>query len=296
MNRILITGAGSFIGTNYIRYSVNQSVDQVSLLDYQPEDIDFSKYDVVLHLAAIVHQTSKISEDIYFGINRNLAVRVAEQAKKKGIKQFIFLSTSKVYGDYNNRKEPWDEKSQCTPNDSYGKSKFEAEQLLQQLNNEDFTISIVRTPIVYGFGVKANMLSIIKLVDRFSILPFKNVRNQRSFTFVKNLVDYIDRIVERRASGVFIAKDKESISTSELVISISKCLNKKVRLFTLPSLLLRVGLFLFPKIFDRLYGSAILNNELTLHKLDFKPRFTFEEGISDMIKKYQQEKHHNLEP
>ena len=173
MNRILITGAESFIGTNFRKYSNYQNIREISLYENKPEEIDFSDVDVILHLAAIVHQSKKIKEEDYFLINRDLCRSVAEQAKKAGVKQFVFLSTVKVYGKFIPGSDPWNEDSVCHPEDSYGKSKYEAELALRNLDDSDFTVSIVRTPLVYGYGVKGNMLKLIRLVQTLRTLPFK---------------------------------------------------------------------------------------------------------------------------
>jgi UDP-glucose 4-epimerase len=124
MNRILITGTKSFIGTSFCKYSENQNLREVSLADKYLEEVDFASIDVVLHLAAIVHQSKKIGEQEYFHVNRDLPVRVAEQAKRSGVKQFIFLSTVKVYGKFISGSDPWKEDSYCLPYDGYGKSKY----------------------------------------------------------------------------------------------------------------------------------------------------------------------------
>ena len=166
MNKILITGTNSFVGTNFMKYSKYREIDEVSLFDKNPEDIDFKGYDVIIHLVAIVHQTIKIPEDQYFKVNRDLCIEVAKHAKKAGVKQFVFLSTVKVYGKFIKGYSYWNEKSPCFPDDAYGKSKYAAEIALKELNDKDFTVSIVRTPLVYGEGVKANMLSILKLVKK----------------------------------------------------------------------------------------------------------------------------------
>ena len=209
-----------------------------------------------------------------------------KNAKKAGVKQFIFLSSVKVYGAFNPSSGPWNEDSICNPDDSYGKSKYEAEIALRKLEDANFTVSIVRTPLVYGVGVKANMLSILRLVDRFPILPLAKVSNKRSFTSAENLVAFLDRIIEKRASGVFIAMDENPLSTTELVNSISKYLNKKVFLFQMPDLFVEVGKKLVPKVFDRLYGSFEMDNSKTLKTLDFKPPYSTEEGIKKMVEAY----------
>src|ERR1035437_7006184 len=117
MTKILVTGANSFVGSNFRRFSLFEDIEEISLYENKPEDIDFSKYDVILHLAAIVHQSKKISEGEYFQVNRDLCLRTAESAKKAGIKQFVFLSTLKVNGDLVNDSELRNENSACFPDD-----------------------------------------------------------------------------------------------------------------------------------------------------------------------------------
>jgi UDP-glucose 4-epimerase len=235
---------------------------------------------------AIVHQKKTIPESQYFIINRDLCLKVAELAKKAGVKQFIFLSTVKVYGKFISGSEPWNEQSLCLPEDNYGKSKYEAELALKKLEGDGFTVSIIRTPLVYGEYVRANMLSIMKLVKRTRILPFKNVNNRRNFTGAENLVSFIDRIIERRASGIFIAMDEKAISTSELVKMISENLGKKIILFKIPDFIVKVGMSVLPSIFDRLYGSFEMDNSRTLKELNFKPPVAIDEGIKKMVKSF----------
>jgi nucleoside-diphosphate-sugar epimerase len=279
MTKILITGTNSFVGTNFIKYSKFKEIDEVSLLDKNPEDIKYEGYDVIIHLVAIVHQTIKIPEEQYFKVNRDLCVEVAKHAKRAGVKQFVFLSTVKVYGKFIKGFSYWNEKSLCFPDDSYGKSKYAAELALKELNDKDFTVSIVRTPLVYGEGVKANMLSILKLVKKSWLLPFKDIQNRRSFTSAENLIAFIDRIIEKRVSGIYIAMDKDAISTTDLVLMISETLGKKVILFKMPDFMVKAGVFLLPKFFDRLYGSFEMDNNETLKILDFEPPLSTREGI-----------------
>jgi nucleoside-diphosphate-sugar epimerase len=287
--KILITGENSFVGRNFLQYSVFKNVEEISLMKQVPENIDFEKYDVVIHLVAIVHQKKTIPESQYFIINRDLCLKVAELAKLAGVKQFIFLSTVKVYGKFISGSEPWNEKSLCIPEDAYGKSKYEAELALNKLEDSNFTVSIIRTPLVYGEYVRANMLSIMKLVSHTHILPFKDVNNRRNFTGAENLVSFIDRIIEKRASGIFIAMDENAISTSELVRMISENLEKRVVLFKIPDFVIRIGMSILPGIFDRLYGSFEMDNSRTLKILDFKPPVPTGEGIKKMVQSFRED-------
>jgi UDP-glucose 4-epimerase len=286
MNNILITGAGSFIGSNFLKYSKNRQVREVSLIDNHPDQIDFKNIDVVLHLAAIVHQSKKISEKEYFKVNRDLCLSVADRAKRNGVKQFVFLSSVKVYGDSESSDVPKNETSECSPDDSYGRSKYEAERDLMKMNDPDFMVSIVRTPLVYGERVKANMINLIKLVDRVPVLPFGKIKNRRSFTYVENLVGFIDRIIEKRASGIFIAMDGSSLSTTELVESISGHLGKKTYHFKMPWILLKISSALIPGKLDKLYGSYEFENSSTRNILEFEPPFSTDEGLRRTVVHY----------
>jgi UDP-glucose 4-epimerase len=290
MVKILITGSNSYVGKNFIRNSIYSDCDEVSLLNNNPKNIDFEKYDTVLHIAAIVHQSKTIPEEEYFRVNRDLCIEVAKFAKESGVHQFVFLSTVKVYGEFNPDSGPWTETSECHPDDPYGRSKYEAEIELRKMEDDGFAVSVIRTPLVYGQEVKANMLSIMRLVDKMCILPFKNVNNKRSFTYAKNLIGFIDRIIEKRASGVFIAMDSDPLSTTQLVQFIARYLNKKVILISIPKPLISLGKRLVPKIFDRLYGSFEMENSVTLQSLDFTPQYSSEEGIREMCLAYMQKK------
>jgi nucleoside-diphosphate-sugar epimerase len=290
MTKVLITGADSFVGKNFRKFSQYTDIEEVSLFDNKPENIEFSKYDVVLHLAAIVHQSKKIAESEYFSVNRDLCLRVAEQAKKRGIRQFVFLSTLKVYGEFVNGSKLRNEDSECFPDDAYGKSKYSAEIGLKKLEDKHFIVSIIRTPLVYGEGVKANMINLVKLVELFPILPFGKIENRRNFTYIENLVGYIDRIIEKHASGIFITMDDKALSTTELIDYISRSLGKKVHLFKLPHMFLRLGNFFVSYKLDRLFGSLVFDNSKTRQELDYNPPVSTEEGITRMVSYYLENK------
>jgi nucleoside-diphosphate-sugar epimerase len=286
MTRVLITGAHSFIGTNFRKISVNQNIKEISLRENPPEESDFNNIDVVLHLAAIVHQSKKIDTAKYFHVNRDLSVRVAELAKSAGVRQFIFISSVKVYGKYIPGSDPWNEDSACDPYDDYGISKYEAEIALKKMEDAGFIVSIIRTPIVYGPGVSSNILKLVKLIEKFPLLPFARVNNNRHFTYVDNLVGFIDKIIEVRASGTFIAMDEFKLSTTYLVMYLSGLLNRKIILFAIPDLLLKACVALMPDVFDRLYRSFYLDNTKTKRVLKYTPAFTTEEGLAMMISFY----------
>ncbi len=290
MSKILIIGTNSFVGTNFERYSKFNDIETVSLIENKPEEISFNKYDVVLHLAAIVHQEKSIPESEYYRVNRDLCIKVAKRAKRSGVKQFVFMSTVKVYGD--NNLSVKNEKSACFPTDAYGKSKYEAELGLKDLEDANFKIAIVRTPLVYGEGVKANMLKIIKLVKKFSVLPLGNINNRRSMTYIENLAAYLDCIIEQSVSGIFIAQDERPISTTKLVEYIAKGFGKHVTLVKIPGLFMKVGFKILPKIFSRLFGSLEFDNNFTKEYLGHIPGYSTKQGIQKMIETYVKNTYH----
>lgn len=289
--RILLVGKNSFIGKNYFNYSVYCDINEVDSVGLVPENLDFSHYDVVIHLAAIVHQSKKINLSQYLEVNAELPVRVARKAKNDGVPHFIFLSTTKVYGDKIPPQGYWDEDSECNPTDSYGISKLKAEKALLELADQTFTVSILRTPMVYGSGVKANMLALMKWVLKFPILPFKGVSARRSITFVGNLAGFIDRIIEKKAQGVFIAQDSAPVTAEEIVKNIAKSANQRIRVVSPGSFLLYFLKKLLPGYYHRLYAPAVVSNNKTLLLLDFEPPYSTADGIETMVKNFIENAH-----
>ena len=290
MSKILITGTNSFVGIDFKEFSRYKDIDCVSLIENSPKEIVYHGYDVVLHLTAIVHQDKSIPDTEYFRVNRDLALEVAKNAKRDGISQFVFMSTIKVYGDDGSSKEVQNENSPCKPQEAYGKSKYEAELGLQELEDEHFKVAIVRTPLIYGEGVKANMFKFIKLVEKFPFLPFGKLENKRSITYVGNLAGYLDKIIELEVSGIFIAQDEKAISTTDLVSYIAHGLSRNVKLINLPKFMLRLFYQIAPNTSARLFDSLEFNNTFTKEKLNYIPSYKTKEGIERMVNYYKNNK------
>lgn len=283
--KVLVTGSSGFVGQNFIKLANEFDIVEVDLLKQNTKDIDFSEIDSVLHLAAYVHQMNGGEDEQYYKINRDLAYQVARKAKNCGVKQFILMSTVKVYGEYTIQDESWNEKSNCNPTDSYGKSKLEAESLIYNLQDSEFKIAIIRSPLVYGGGVKANMLNLIKLVDKFPVIPFGGINNKRSFVYVGNLVTLIKVIIDQQSFGVFISADDRPLSTTELVGFIAKSLGKK-RILIKAMFLFKLIDCLKPGIIKRLFGSLELDNQKTNDTLEFVAPYSIVQGIDEMINWY----------
>ena len=229
---LMITGASGFIGSNFIeRYKEKYNIISVDLLKVKPEQLNFENVDCVLHLAALVHQMNGAPREKYFEINTKLTKRMAEESKKQGVKHFVFYSTVKVYGydgDLYNHNIILNENSPCNPkNDPYGESKWEAEKILKNLEDENFKVGIIRPPMVYGKGVKGNMKSLIKLIEKFLILPFNYNKYKRSLVNIENLMYLTSLVIDKEAQGVFLPLDEKNLSLKEIVEGIEKAYELK---------------------------------------------------------------------
>lgn len=281
MKNILITGANGFVGKYFIsKYISKYNIKEFSFLNNSFNDLDLNSISIIVHLSALVHQMGGATKEEYEKINVEQTIVLAKKAKLSGVNHFVFMSTIKVYGE--ETSFIYKENSVCQPEDEYGRSKYKAEIELLELEDDTFKVSIIRTPIVYGAGVKANIKSLISLVSKVSILPFQNTNNKRSMVFIGNLCYLIDTIITKEKSGIFLACDDETVSTSKFIELIGKSLNKRTLLVKVPffeSLLKLIK----PNFYKRLYGSLEVDNALTKEVLGFKNPYTIEEGIDFMI-------------
>lgn len=282
MKKLLLTGSNGFVGGYfYEAYNKKYEIETFSFRTNDFNQLSLDKIEIVVHLSALVHQMGGASREEYYRINLSNTLSLAKKAKQSGVKQFIFMSTVKVYGEES--EEPYREDTPCHPKDDYGKSKLEAEEVLLAMEDELFTVSIVRTPIVYGIGVKANILSLVDLIQKVSILPLGSIENRRSMVYIGNLCAIIHQIISAKKSGVFLAADDKALSTSKFIELIAEALEKKIVLFSLP-LLETVVRKIRPEIYKRLYLSLEVDNLLTKKILKFSNPYTTEEGIKQMIK------------
>lgn len=278
---VLLTGSNGFIGSYFQKqYSNIHTIQTFSFLKDSFEDLSVSNVDVVIHLSALVHQMGGASEQAYEDINVTQTLALAMKAKESGISQFIFMSTVKVYGEES--KEVYKESSVCHPLDAYGKSKLRAERELQKLENETFKVSIIRTPIVYGYGVKANIRNLMLLIDKVSFLPFGGIQNKRSMTYVGNLCALIDCIIHKHQRGVFLASDDVALSTTQMIEYIAKAKHESCYLFKVPFFPLFLK-WLKLSFYKRLFESLEVDNRETKRLLAFENPYTVEEGIDYMV-------------
>lgn len=252
MKKILITGANSYIGTNfenYIKQYEDYQIDTIDMIDGTWRNYDFSGYDVVFHVAGIAHRReTRQNAPLYYEVNRDLAIEVAQKAKNSEIPHFIFLSSMSVYGlttGVITKKTP-----PC-PKSNYGKSKLEAEMKLREMANSEFNVAIVRPPMVYGEGCKGNYQLLKKAALKLPIFP--DIENKRSMIKIENLVVFIKQIIDCNLTGLFYPQDDEYICTSEMVAKIARENGRKIRLTKLFNpIIKRVHIGVFEKIFGDL--------------------------------------------
>ena len=228
---ILIFGKGSYIGTKFQEYLKDYNEYKIDVLDSMDENwkkTDFSKYDVIYHVAGIAHVSSDPKmEKIYYKVNRDLPIEVAKKAKNENVKQFIFMSSMIIYGVDGKigKKKIIDENTEKLPIDFYGKSKLEADESIQKLETEKFKTVIIRTPMVYGPGCKGNFPKLKKIAKISPIFP--NIDNERSMIYIDNLCEFLKQVIDKENTGIFYPQNKEYVSTKCIIKTMAKSMNKK---------------------------------------------------------------------
>ncbi|MDP2636885.1 MULTISPECIES: SDR family oxidoreductase [unclassified Pseudoalteromonas] len=302
MKRLLITGYSGFVGNNLVEQLKGNY--QLNLLGRKPSnfgnvfthDLDSSSLysdslvnvDVVVHCAARVHIMDDTASDPlneFRAVNTLGTLNLAKQAAQAGVKRFIFLSSIKVNGESTSGKIPFTASDKSAPEDPYGISKAEAEQQLLMLGTETgMEIVIIRPPLVYGEGVKANFASLMRFVGKGLPLPFRSIKsNKRSLVSVYNLVDLIQLCIEhpKAAGQVFLASDDHDLSTAEMVALMAKVQNKSNFALPVPVWCFKLAGKLLNKsdVIDRLTGSLQLDITHTKNTLDWQPPYSAEHGF-----------------
>jgi len=284
LKRILITGANSYIGTNVEKWLLKDNDKyEIETLDMQdPNWInhDFSKYDIVYHVAGIAHVSSKKKlAPLYFKVNRDLAIDTALKAKDEGVKQFIFMSSIIIYGK-DNRVGVFKHvhKEKYAPINAYGQSKLEADLKIQELNDKNFKTVIIRTPVVYGPGAKGNFPKLQKLALKLPIIS--NIKNQRSMIYIDNLSNFIKCRIDNLDDGVFYPQNGEYMSTYEIMKVTREANGKKVRSTRIFNWLIKLLSFVIPTI-NKVYGNKTY--EIGINDIN-ESKVTNKEGI---VKSYE---------
>ena len=286
MLKVLVTGIQGFIGSRFLEYNHDRyDLMPVSMRTVNLDALELHGVHAIVHFAGKAHEMNAIDDRIYFDINYNLTKQLADRAKAHGVPQFIFISTVKVYGEES--EEVLTESSDCAPEDAYGKSKLQAEIYLRSIQSNTFQVAIVRPPLVYGPNVKGNMIRFLKLAEKNIPLPFGNMHNKRSMVFIDNLVELINRIIDLRASGIFVAGDREPLSTEHLIRQMRTSMGKKHRLIDIPIVVRGILKKIRPSLHKRLFQSFVISNEATNTALNFSPPYSSDHGIEQMVRWYE---------
>ena len=250
--------------------------------------VALANVDKVVHLAARVHVMSDKSTDPlaeFRQVNVDGTAALARQAAVAGVRRFVFLSSVKVNGEFTEVGESFSADDIPASEDPYGVSKYAAEQLLRQIAAETgMEVVIIRPPLVYGPGVKANFESMMRWLARGVPLPLAAVtNNRRSLVALDNLVDLIVSCLHHPAAAnqTFLVSDGEDISTAELLKRMGAAMGKPARLFYVPPALLKLGATLLnkPGIYQRLCGSLQLDITKTRQLLGWAPPVSVDEGL-----------------
>jgi nucleoside-diphosphate-sugar epimerase len=247
-----------------------------------------SGVEVIVHLAARVHIMKETDEDSlmeFRQVNTHATERLARMAAQTGVRRLVFLSTIKVNGE-NTGNQAFTEADTPDPQDAYAISKWEAEQALKRVADETkLEIVILRSPMVYGPGVKGNFLRLLQAVQRGMPLPLASIHNRRSLVFLGNLVEaIITCMTHPQAKGMtYLVSDDEHISTAELISRIARALDRPARLWPFPAELLRFAAMLAGKSAeaDRLLSSLQLDSSKIRDELGWKPRISLDQGLAE---------------
>lgn len=306
--KILVTGATGFVGSALVKELVLQkkqlicsvrkqsselpeSIDQIIIEDLNV-GTDWSKsligVDMVIHLAARAHISKHNSLAKFRAINTDACLNLARQAAKSGVTRFVFISSIKVNGESTRDGVPFRPDDTFIPVDAYGLSKYEAEQGLLAISQETgMEFVIIRPPLVYGPGVKANFALLMRWVNIGFPLLLGAVNNKRSFLALDNLVNFIIHCIDhpRAANEVFLIADDEDLSTTDLLYKIANAANKHIYLVPIPVCLMKTVAMLSGRknIAERLFGSLQLDSSKARILLNWVSVVSMEQQLKKMI-------------
>lgn len=282
MKRILITGSGSYIGTSFenwvSKWPDKYKVETISARGDDWKNEDFGRFDSIFHVAGIAHVDAKAEmEELYYKVNRDLTIEVAEKAKADGAKQFVFMSSIIVYGDSSEigKKRVITRETVPTPANFYGNSKLTAEQRIIPLESEKFKIAILRPPMIYGKGSRGNYPKLARLAQKLPVFP--DIENERSMLHVDNLCEFVRLVIDNEETGIFFPQNKDYVTTSEMVYLIGEVYGKNIKLIKLFNPVIRV---LAGKIglINKVFGNLVYEKSMSEYRENYRVR-NFKESI-----------------
>jgi UDP-glucose 4-epimerase len=232
MKKVLITGAGSYIGTKveeWLKHSPELfEVDAVDTLNDNWKKADFSKYDVVYNVAGIAHVKAKKGEGpLYYAVNRDMVIEIAKAAKAAGVKHFIHMSSMIVYKEVKTLAGKKIHKdTEPSPNGFYGDSKLKGEIGIKELESPNFQVCILRPPMIYGPGCRGNFPKLVWLATKVPFFP--EWHNKRSMLYIDNLCEFVKQVILNGVSGVVFPQNTEYADTCEIIRYYAKKYNHKI--------------------------------------------------------------------
>lgn len=281
MKKILITGAGSFVGTNIERWlkkwPSEYLVDTVDTMNDVWQQADFSKYDVVFHVAGIAHVDPKPDmAPLYYKVNRDLTLEIARWAKAGGVRQFIYMSSKIVYHASKSLKgDVTYPDTKPDPNDFYGDSKLQAEKGLKELECDTFKVAIIRPPMIYGPNSKGNFLRLGWLATKTPVFPAWH--NKRSMLYIDNLAEFVRQLIDRELGGVFFPQNGELADTVEIVRYFAHKYNKRIWISRIFNPLVWLGSF-FLKPIPKMFSDSYYVPEMSRYDFDYQ-LVSFEDSL-----------------
>lgn len=273
MKRVLITGANSFVGTNVEKWLMkdpgNFQVDIVDTMNDIWKQADFSKYDVVFHVAGIAHVNPKPEmASLYYRVNRDLTIEIAKWAKEHGVQQFIFMSSKIVYHASKSLKgDVVTPETKPNPNDFYGDSKLQAENGLHELESGTFKVAALRPCMIYGSGSKGNFLRLGWLATKTPVFP--NWHCKRSMLYIDNFAEFVKQVIARELEGTFYPQNKEYADTVEIVRFFAKKYNKRIWISRIFNPFVWLGSF-FLKPISKMFSDSYYIQEMSQYDFEYQ--------------------------
>ena len=277
---ILITGAGSYVGTqveNWLKKDGQFRVDAVDTFGDNWKKADYTQYEVVYHVAGIAHVNADPKmEPLYYQVNRGLTIAIAKHAKEAGVKQFIFMSSQIVFHESQSLKaEVLTRETKPAPNGFYGDSKLQAENGLHELESEDFKVCILRPCMIYGPNAKGNFPRLAKLATKTPVFPAWH--NKRSMLYIDNLAEFVLQAIERGLSGTFYPQNRELADTVEIIRYFAKAAGHKVWITKLLNPFVWLGSFVLQPI-NKMFATYYYDPEMSKMEFDYQ-LVSFEESL-----------------
>ena len=283
MKKLLITGAGSYVGESVRKYILakdsSYQIDAVDTMGDNWKKADYSQYEVVFHVAGIAHVNADPKmEPLYYKVNRDLTIEIARHAQEAGVKQFIFMSSQIVFHESQSLKtEVLTADTKPNPNGFYGDSKLQAEYGLKALRAEggQMKMCILRPCMIYGPNAKGNFPRLAKLACKTPIFPAWH--NKRSMLYIDNLAEFVLQAMERELEGTFYPQNRELADTVEIIRFFAKEAGHKVWITRLLNPFVWLGSFILQPI-NKMFATYYYDPEMSRMEFDYQ-LVSFEESL-----------------